>query len=71
MSTSLTNAIAGSTERAYSIEQAAELLALSSWTIRKWIQQKRIATCKLGTRRVVPASEITRILSESRIEREK
>ena len=62
--------MAGNVERAYSLEQAAELLTLSVWTLRKWITKKRIVSCKLGSRRVIPASEITRILQESRVERE-
>jgi excisionase family DNA binding protein len=56
--------------RAYSIEEAAELLAISAWTVRKWISVKKISSCKLGSRRVVPASEIKRLLDESLIERE-
>jgi excisionase family DNA binding protein len=55
--------------RAYSIEAAAELLSISSWTIRKWIAEKRISSCKLGSRRVIPASEIKRLLDESLQER--
>jgi excisionase family DNA binding protein len=55
-------------ERAYSIEQAAELLTLSKWTIWKWIADQKIISCKLGGRRVIPASEISRLLRETREE---
>ena len=61
----------GEQVRAYSIEKSAELLGgLSPWTIRKWIAEKKISSCKLGGRRVIPQSEISRILSESLQERE-
>lgn len=56
-------------ERAYSIDTAAELLAVSPWTIRKWITQRKITSAKLGSRRVIPASEIKRIITEALIER--
>ena len=47
----------------YSIEKAASLLSISPWTVRKWLSQRRIASCKLGTRRLIPSSEVTRIIS--------
>jgi excisionase family DNA binding protein len=55
--------------RVYSIETAAELLAVSPWTIRKWISERRIDSAKIGSRRVIPASEIKRIISEAFVER--
>ena len=57
-------------ERVYSVEVAAELLSLSPWTIRKWIAEKKISSCKLGSRRVIPKSEVTRLITESLAERE-
>jgi excisionase family DNA binding protein len=57
-------------ERVYSVEVAAELLSLSPWTIRKWIAEKKISSCKLGSRRVIPKSEVARLISESLAERE-
>ena len=62
--------VLGEQVRAYSIEEAADLLAISAWTVRKWVAQKRISSCKLGSRRVVPASEIKRLLEESLVERD-
>jgi excisionase family DNA binding protein len=66
-----TNGAASEEARAYSIERAAELLSISGWTVRKWISLKKISSCKLGGRRVIPQSEISRILSESLQERER
>jgi len=60
-----TNTIEDAQPRVYSLEKAAELLSLSVWTIRKWVAEKRIASCKLGSRRVIPAREITRLINES------
>lgn len=57
--------------RVYSIEIAAEMLAISPWTVRKWIADKKITSCKIGSRRVIPASEIKRIINESIEERTK
>jgi excisionase family DNA binding protein len=50
---------------AYSIDRFAELLSLSPWTIRKWIKNQKIESCKLGSRRVIPRSELTRLINES------
>ena len=47
----------------YSIDRAAALLSVSQWTIRKWLAQGRIASRKLGARRLVPSSEISRIIA--------
>src|SRR5262249_2835809 len=30
--------------RAYSVEEAAERLSMSPWTVRKWLQDKKIAS---------------------------
>lgn len=57
-------------DRVYSIEKAAEMLALSPWTLRKWISERKIASCKIGSRRVIPGFEINRIIRESMTARE-
>lgn len=50
-----------------SVERAAELLGdLSPWTIRKWILEGKILSNKLGRRRLVPLSEIDRLIEESK-----
>lgn len=52
-------------DRLFSIEAAAELLSISAWTVRKWITDGKIKSCKLGSRRVIPRSEIRRIIENS------
>jgi excisionase family DNA binding protein len=52
-------------DRLLSIDQAAELLSISPWTLRKMISSKKLRSAKLGTRRLVPKSEITRLIKES------
>lgn len=56
-----------SVDRLLSIEAAADLLAASPWTIRKWIQEGKISSNKIGARRLVPLSEVQRIISESAV----
>lgn len=52
-------------DRLLSIKDAAEILAISPWTVRAWITQGKISSAKLGARRLVPESEINRLLSEA------
>lgn len=50
-----------------SIETCAARLSVSPWTVRKWIQEGRIGSNKLGARRLIPASEIQRLIRESAV----
>jgi excisionase family DNA binding protein len=53
-------------DRLLSIEAAAELLGnISPWTVRKWIAERKIKSCKLGSRRLIPCSEIKRLIEAS------
>jgi excisionase family DNA binding protein len=56
-------------DRLVSIKDAAEILAISPWTVRAWVTQGRISSAKLGARRLIPESEINRLLSEAIIQR--
>jgi predicted site-specific integrase-resolvase len=53
-----------------SIARAAERLGISPWTIRAWAVKgqngcaPKIRTIKLGARRMVPLSEVHRIICE-------
>ena len=47
-----------------SISKTAELLDVSHWTIRAWIAQGRLKSVKLGSRRMIPESEIVRVIAE-------
>jgi len=51
------------------IKDAAEILAISPWTIRAWIAAGKISSAKLGARRLIPESEINRLLAESLTQR--
>lgn len=50
-----------------SIDNTAEILGVSPYTIRAWIRRGLLASVKLGTRRLVTESEIQRVM-ESGIE---
>jgi excisionase family DNA binding protein len=52
-------------DRLVSIKDAAAILAISPWTVRAWITQGKITSAKLGARRLVPESEVNRLLSEA------
>jgi excisionase family DNA binding protein len=52
-------------ERLLSIGMVAEHLGVSPWTIRVWIKQGKLGSAKLGTRRLVPQSEVMRFLASS------
>jgi excisionase family DNA binding protein len=54
-------------EKLLSIEKAAEVLSVSPWTIRAWITQGKLASAKLGSRRLVPESEIQRIITQATV----
>ena len=56
-------------DRLVSIKDAAAILAISPWTVRAWITQGKITSAKLGARRLIPESEINRLLAEATIER--
>ena len=53
-------------ERLFSVDETADLLALSHWTIRDWIKLGKMESHKLGGRRLIARSEIERLLNESR-----
>jgi len=52
-------------DRLVSIKEAAAILAISPWTVRAWITQGKITSAKLGARRLIPESEINRLLAEA------
>ena len=47
--------------RLFGIKEAARLLSVSSWSIRRWIRQRKIRSVRLGRRVLVPASEVDRL----------
>jgi excisionase family DNA binding protein len=56
-------------DRLVSIKDAAAILAISPWTVRAWVTQGRISSAKLGARRLIPESEINRLLAEAIVQR--
>lgn len=56
-------------DRLVSVKDAAEILAISPWTVRAWITQGKISSAKLGARRLIPESEINRLLAGAIIQR--
>jgi len=49
-----------------SIEQTAEALGLSPWTIRAYVRQGRIRPVRLGRRVLIEPREILRVIEEGR-----
>ena len=49
-----------------SIEQAADLLGVSPWTIRKWVGTNRIRVVRLGRRVLLEQPELRRIIEAGR-----
>jgi len=56
-------------DRLLSLEMTADLLGASVWTIRKWITKGKITSNKIGARRLVPLSEVRRVIAESTVPR--
>jgi excisionase family DNA binding protein len=56
-------------ESLVSVEKAADILGLSPWTVRAWVSKGKIGSAKLGSRRLIPQSELDRLISESLVPR--
>lgn len=53
-------------ERLLSIKEASEILGLSSWTIRRWIQVKKLIPVRLGSRVLLEERELRRVVEEGK-----
>jgi excisionase family DNA binding protein len=51
-------------EELHGLDKVAQRLDVSIWTIRKWCVERRIASIRLGTRRLIRESEIQRVMKE-------
>ena len=54
-------------DKLISVSEAADILGISPWTVRAWIAQGKLGSAKLGSRRLVPESEVERLIGEARI----
>ena len=48
------------------LPEGARRLGVSIWTLRDWIANGKITSHKLGGRRLIPVSEIERLIEKSR-----
>lgn len=51
---------------ALSITNAAEILSLSPWTLRRWISSGRLKAVRLGRRVLVEPKELERLVAVGR-----
>ena len=49
---------------AVSIDQAAELVSLSKWTVRKYVQEGRIQAIRAGRRILIPMESMEKFITE-------
>jgi excisionase family DNA binding protein len=52
-------------QKLLTIQEAADTLSLSVWTLRSWAYAGRISSHKLGKRLMVSQEELNRILAET------
>jgi excisionase family DNA binding protein len=45
-------------EKFYSVEEAAELLRISHWTVWAWLKSGKLRGCKVGDRRLIRESAL-------------
>lgn len=57
----------GKDDRLAGIPEAAHRWGVSVWTVRAWIQAGKVTSNKMGGRRLIPVSEIERLIEETRI----
>jgi excisionase family DNA binding protein len=48
------------------VQDAAAMLGLSVWTLRNWCYRGLVSSNKLGSRRMLPTTEVDRIIAETR-----
>ncbi len=47
------------------VQEFAQHLHISIWTARQWAYRGKIASCKVGKHLLIPAGEVTRLISEN------
>lgn len=53
-------------ERLQSIEEAANILSLSPWTVRVYVRKGKINPVRIGRRVLIEPCEIARVIEEGR-----
>jgi excisionase family DNA binding protein len=61
----MSNSIQPPERKALSVCEAARAVGISRATIYRLVQQKRLATVKIGSRRLVPVAEIDALLAKA------
>ncbi|MBT9605904.1 helix-turn-helix domain-containing protein [Microbacterium sp.] len=56
----------GGSPRLYTVQEAADLLRISTWTLQKLIRERQLGSIKVGSRRLVPTEDFERFVSEQR-----
>lgn len=56
----------GGGEIILTLDEAAERLKVSKWTVNRLIQERKLASIKIGARRLVPLSDITGFIERAR-----
>jgi excisionase family DNA binding protein len=54
---------AGMTAMAVSLQEAAKMLSVSIWTLKKLVKEKNLRSVRIGRRVVIQVSELERFLS--------
>lgn len=54
-------------ERLAPLPEAARRWGVSIWTVRSWVQKGLVASNKLNGKRLIPVSEIDRLIEKSRV----
>ena len=49
-----------------SVEEAAELLGVSKWSVRSWIREGKLRAVRLGRRVLVEEAELERFIAASK-----
>lgn len=53
-------------ERLLDVESAAGLLAISPWTVRKYLSTNKLRSVRIGRRVLIEPSEVRRLIEEGR-----
>lgn len=53
-----------SSERLSGLQDVADRLGVSVWTIRRWVQIGKVSSVRLGRRRLISETEIQRLIAD-------